>query len=240
MNKLLQRVLNFDTQELLPAFQPDIPAHCVQDIHAVARQFPNCQSPVFPAETQRLTRAYDGAPDCQEKLQALLNYCWKPTLTVIGIEGLPSDLSKAGNVIYSQLKYRLSMRTAPNQDTEVLAELLRKAFMEAPVEDSFGAKVEFQIIDQGNGFCAPDLPEDIKSVVYQSSKDVFDGKDPLFVGIGGSIPFMGIFATEFPTASFLLTGCATPESNPHCANENINLEHCRRFITAISLMLSRL
>ena len=128
---------------------------------------------------------------------------------MIGIEGLPSDLSKAGNVVYSKLKYRLSMRTAPNQDTEVLAELLKKAFTEAPVEETFGAKVEFEIVDKGNGFCAPDLPEDIKSVVYQSSKDVFDGKDPLFVGCGGSIPFMEIFATEFPEANFLLTGCAT-------------------------------
>jgi hypothetical protein len=84
---------------------------------------------------------------------------------VIGIEGLPSDLSKAGNVVYSQLKYRLSMRTAPNQDTKALAESLRKAFMEVPIEETFGAKIEFEIVDAGNGFCAPDLPEDVKSVV---------------------------------------------------------------------------
>ena len=57
------------------------------------------------------------------------------------------------------------MRTAPNQDTKALAESLRKAFMEVPIEETFGAKVEFEIVDAGNGFCAPELPEDVKSVV---------------------------------------------------------------------------
>ena len=51
---------------------------------------------------------------------------------------------------------------------------------------------------------------------------------------------MEIFATEFPNANFLLTGCATESGNAHCANENIDLEYCRKFITAISLMLSRM
>merc|ERR1719362_266283 len=46
-----------------------------------------------------------------------LGQWWRPALSVIGIEGLPSDLSKAGNVVYKELKFRLSMRTAPNCDT---------------------------------------------------------------------------------------------------------------------------
>lgn len=121
--------------------------------------------------------------------------CWNPTLSVIGIEGLPSDLAKAGNVVYSKLKYRLSMRTAPNQDPQALTELLRKAFMEVPVEETFGAKIQFELAGEAApGFCAPDLPEDVKRVVSQSSKEVFDGKEPLYVGCGGSIPFMEIFA----------------------------------------------
>ena len=68
MNKLLMRVLNFDTQQLLEAFQPTIPTHCIHDTHAVARKFPSCADPRFLEETQRLTRAYEAATDDQEKL----------------------------------------------------------------------------------------------------------------------------------------------------------------------------
>lgn len=103
-----------------------------------------------------------------------------------------------------------------------------------------GAKVSFEIVDTGNGFCAPDLPADIKAAVNQSSKDVFEGRDPVFVGCGGSIPFMEIFAQEFPNANFLLTGCATESGNAHCANENLDLEYARKFISTVALTLSRI
>ena len=95
-----------------------------------------------------------------------LGQWWRPALSVIGIEGLPSDLNTAGNVVYKELKYRLSMRTAPNCDTEVLAEQLKKAVMEAPEEVTYGAQVEFVVTDTANGFCAPDLPANIKTVVH--------------------------------------------------------------------------
>ena len=90
---------------------------------------------------------------------------WRPTLTVIGIEGLPSDLNSAGNVVYKEITYRLSMRTAPNQDCDELIEKLRKAFTEAPASISYNAKVDFNVVDSGPGFCAPDLPEKVKNVV---------------------------------------------------------------------------
>lgn len=68
---------------------------------------------------------------------------WRPTLTVIGIEGLPNDLNTAGNVVHKELKYRLSIRTAPTHDCDVISEQLRVAIMEAPKEVTFGAKVDF-------------------------------------------------------------------------------------------------
>lgn len=158
-----------------------------------------------------------------------LNQWWKPTLTVIGIEGMPSDLNTAGNVVHKDLKLRLSMRTAPNCDCEALAEQLRRVITETPVEVTYGARVEFEVVDKGNGFCAPDLPQAMKDIVYQSTREVFEGRDPVFVGCGGSIPFMEIFSQEFPESNFLLTGAATITGNAHCANENLDLEYCKKF-----------
>ena len=80
----------------------------------------------------------------------------------------------------------------------------------------------------------------MKDNVYQSCREVFEGRDPVFVGCGGSIPFMEIFSQEFPSANFLLTGAATITGNAHCANENLDLEYCKKFTQTIALVLSRL
>ena len=88
----------------------------------MARLFQEREGSAILDEVSNLTRDHAGAPDCKEKLEMNLGQWWKPTLTVIGIEGLPSDLNTAGNVVYKQLKYRMSMRTAPTHDAVVLTE----------------------------------------------------------------------------------------------------------------------
>jgi di/tripeptidase len=60
----------------------------------------------------------------------------------------------------------------------------------------------------------------------------------MFVGCGGSIPFMEVFSGHFPEANFLLTGCGFPDSNAHSANENIDLEYTRKLTTLISQLLA--
>lgn len=107
---------------MLPAFQPEIPAHCVEQTHAVARLFPEREGAAILDDVGNLTREFGGQADAKEKLEMNLGQWWRPALTVIGIEGLPSDLNKAGNVVHKELKYRLSVRTAPNCDTDALAE----------------------------------------------------------------------------------------------------------------------
>lgn len=51
---------------------------------------------------------------------------------------------------------------------------------------------------------------------------------------------MEVFDGHFPGANFLLSGCGFPESNAHSANENLDLEFCRKFTATIALTLSKL
>ena len=104
---------------------------------------------------------------------------------------------------------------------------------------TYGATVELHVVDKGNGLDAPKLPEDISTKLTSAAQDVF-GTDPLYVGGGGSIPFMEVFAEIFPEANFLLTGCCFNDSNAHSANENLDLEYCRKLTTVISKLLSTL
>jgi len=51
------------------------------------------------------------------------------------------------------------------------------------------------VIDGNDGFDAPDLPPNIKAGLQKAINEVFgEGTKPLYVGCGGSIPFMEVFA----------------------------------------------
>ena len=106
-------------------------------------------------------------------------------------------------------------------------------------DDTFGAKIKFDVVDVADGFCAPDFTEHIKNIVFESTREVFDGKDPIFVGCGGSIPFMEVMSREFPGVAFLLIGVGFNDSNAHSANENLRLGFCAKLATTLSLMLSK-
>lgn len=107
-------------------------------------------------------------------------------------------------------------------------------------ESTFGANLEFKVVDGGDGFYAPELPKDVKQKVYSACQEIFGGKNPVFIGCGGSIPFMEVFAQNFPQANFLLTGAAFADGNIHSANENLRLSYCENLTCFIGLLLSKL
>ena len=97
-------------------------------------------------------------------MQLLKNNFWRSQLAVIGIEGLPANLSSAGNTLYKQLKYRLSLRLAPNLDCQEAVKILREK-LTADGPETFGADIQFDLADASNGFDAPDLKPAFKSAL---------------------------------------------------------------------------
>jgi hypothetical protein len=75
--------------------------------------------------------------------------------------------------------------------------------------------------------------------VFESTKEVFDGNEPIFIGCGGSIPFMEVMSREFPGVSFLLTGVGFADSAAHSANENLRLGFTSKLCMTVSLALSK-
>jgi len=157
---------------------------------------------------------------------------------VIGLQGLPHELASAGNVLYKELTFRCSMRIPPRLSSKEIVEKLR-TILTAEGPETFGAKIEFSCDDFGDGFDAPDLPEHIKTPLNEATAEIFGGNKPLYVGSGGSIPFMEVFSDLFPGSNFLLTGVGFSDSNAHSANENLRLEYCRKLTTMVSVMLSK-
>ena len=97
-----------------------------------------------------------------------------------------------------------------------------------------------EVVDVADGFCAPEFSPELKKIVFDSTNEVFNGKDPIFIGCGGSIPFMEVMSREFPGVAFLLTGVGFSDSNAHSANENLRLDFCQKLTSTITLVLSKL
>ena len=107
-------------------------------------------------------------------------------------------------------------------------------------EKLYGAVVEIVGCHGGNGFNTQELDPKVKKAFEDANAEVFAGNKPLYIGCGGSIPFMEFFSSMYPAANFLLTGVGFPDSNAHAANENLDLEFCRKLISTVALTLSKL
>ncbi|WP_311381097.1 hypothetical protein [Arthrobacter sp. ISL-85] len=66
------------------------------------------------------------------------------------------------------------------------------------------------------------------------------GAPAVTMGIGGSIPAVGILKKLYPQADMLITGAEDPHSRAHGANESIHLANFENAIVAEALLLARL
>jgi acetylornithine deacetylase/succinyl-diaminopimelate desuccinylase-like protein len=94
-------------------------------------------------------------------------------------------------------------------------------------------------VDVADRFCAPEFTEQMKNIVFESTREVFYGKNPIFTGRGSTITFMEVMSREFLRVAFLLTGVGFTDSNAHSANENLRLGFCSKLTQTIALVLSR-
>ena len=62
----------------------------------------------------------------------------------------------------------------------------------------------------------------------------------MFVGEGGSIPFMGMLGAKFPQAQFIVTGVLGPNSNAHGPNECLEVDFAKKCTATVCHVLAEL
>lgn len=169
-----------------------------------------------------------------DKQQLILNKTWRPALTVVGAEGLPS-ISDAGNVMRPKTALKLSMRLPPLVNSEHATRALHQALTQNP---PYHAKVSFTHEDGAAGWNAPQLSPWLEKAVQEASI-LYYGKPAAFIGEGGTIPFMGMLGEQFPEVQFLITGVLGPHSNAHGPNEFLHLDMVEKLTACISYILSQ-
>jgi di/tripeptidase len=60
----------------------------------------------------------------------------------------------------------------------------------------------------------------------------------MYMGTGGSIPFMGMLGEKFPGTQFLITGVLGPNANAHGPNEFLHLATARKVTACVSQVLA--
>ena len=164
--------------------------------------------------------------------ELLLNNTWRPALTVTGADGLPA-LVNAGNVLLPGTTLKLSFRLPPTLDGDKAAVVVKDALeSNAPSLSKVGFEVESTMA----GWNAPTVAPWLEASMQKASQDYF-GKPSMYMGTGGTIPFMGMLGEKFPEAQFLVTGLLGPNSNAHGPNEFLHIETGKRLTCCVAQVL---
>lgn len=176
----------------------------------------------------------EGAKPVSDNLEELiLNRTFRPTLSIIGANGLPS-LENAGNVLRPHTSIAISIRTPPTCDAEKAAAAVKKLLESDP---PYGAKVSFKLNHVSDGWNSPVMAEWLKKAINQTSENYF-AKPARYWGEGGSIPFMAMLGEKFPDAQFMITGVLGPHSNAHGPNEFLDIPTAKKLTACIAEVIN--
>lgn len=172
-------------------------------------------------------------PLCHDASELILNRTWRPALSIIGMDGVPST-SIGGNVILPTLSVKLSVRVPPSCDFKKASAALKEMLTKNP---PFHAKVKYETDDHGAGWNAPELAAWLEKANNNASQLFFE-KNAAYLGSGGTIPFMGMLSEMFPKAQFLITGLLGPKSNAHGPNEFLHIDYAKKLTGCVALVIA--
>jgi acetylornithine deacetylase/succinyl-diaminopimelate desuccinylase-like protein len=172
-------------------------------------------------------------PVSNDPYELLLDNTWRPTLSVTGADGIPS-CSQAGNTLRPYTTLMLSFRLAPSTDPAHAARTVAATLEREP---PYGAHVRADVQSAMGGWNAPAVAPWLEASVHAASREFF-GRDAMYMGTGGSIPFMGMLGERFPETQFLITGLLGPQSNAHGPNEFLHIATGKRLTGCVARILA--
>ena len=169
----------------------------------------------------------------QDLTELVLNRTWRPQLAVIGADGL-TPVVDAGNVLLPFTTLKLSFRWPPTLDAQQATETV-KALLER--EAPYNAQVTVKFERGSTGWNAPVMAPWLEASVARASEMAF-GKPAVYMGEGGTIPFMFMLGQKFPETQFVITGVLGPNSNAHGPNEFLHIPTGKRVTMAIAQIVA--
>jgi acetylornithine deacetylase/succinyl-diaminopimelate desuccinylase-like protein len=165
--------------------------------------------------------------------ELILNRTWRPMLAVTGADGLPAP-ANAGNVLRPKTQLVLSLRLPPTVNAERGAQRV-KQLLEA--DPPYGARVRYEYGQAATGWNAPATAPWLERAVSQASQKHY-AQPAMWMGEGGTIPFMAMLGEKFPQAQFFITGVLGPHSNAHGPNEFLHIDYATKLTACVADVLT--
>ena len=151
---------------------------------------------------------------------------WRwPSLTVSAIQA--GERGRTGNVVMDSAWARIGLRIVPDMEAEVCAAAL-EAHLRAQVPVGMDLIIRRQSASSAWG-SATDHP------LFATALSALEhgyGTKPVFIGCGGSIPFVGEMTAKLGGIPALLTGVEDPLCGAHVENESLHLGDFRSALKA--------
>jgi acetylornithine deacetylase/succinyl-diaminopimelate desuccinylase-like protein len=227
LRQLISRLEDERTGEILPDYlHAEIPEQRLDQTAAVAHALGDEIFEAFPF--------VEGVqPQADNNVDRILNRTWRPALSYTGVAGMP-DLGHAGNVLRPYTSLKLSMRLPPTLDGEEASARMKETLEANPPS---GAKVSFETDQAATGWNAPAIAPWLHQSLENASQASY-GRSVMYMGEGGTIPFMAMLGDAFPEAQFMITGVLGPKSNAHGPNEFLHIPFARKLTTCVAQVLA--
>ena len=227
LRQLLSRIEDADTGRiLLEGLHAEVPADRLAQANKCAEVLGTAVFDKFPFLPGM-------RPMAEDLTELVLNRTWRPALSVTGVDGMP-PLASAGNVLRPQTAVKLSLRLPPTLDGKVAGDLLKDALLRDPPN---GAHVTLELEKASTGWNAPAMSSWLEKAIDDASQE-FYGQPAMYMGEGGSIPFMGMLGEKFPGAQFMITGVLGPHSNAHGPNEFLHIPMGKKVTASVARVIA--
>jgi acetylornithine deacetylase/succinyl-diaminopimelate desuccinylase-like protein len=157
----------------------------------------------------------------------------RPSIALIGWDSHP--IAGSSPQIVARATARLNIRLAPGQDPERAHRLVRE---HVAARVAWGLEVETAPV-----WGAPGWLSEPTGWAFEAAERALRsgfGADPVFMGVGASIPFTEPFAAAFGGIPALLLGPSDPSSRIHGEDESLHLDDWRKLVVSQARLLAEL
>jgi acetylornithine deacetylase/succinyl-diaminopimelate desuccinylase-like protein len=160
---------------------------------------------------------------------------WRnPAVTVIAQEA--STIKGASNQVLPKAAAIVSCRIVPDMDPKQVQEQLTAFLTKDP---PWGVKVTVKPMEPSVSWWMTDPNGPAFEAAMAAMRQGFD-RDPIGIGCGGTIGFVGPLAELFGGAPALLLGIEDPQSNAHAPNESLHEGDFKKLMASLAHLFENL
>ncbi len=226
LRSLFERLEDARTGRLHPSLYVDVPERVLRQLQQVAQV-------LGPTVYERFPWAGGTRPESDDTVELLLNSTWRPSLATVGFSGAP-EVGNAGNTLRPESSVRLTIRLPPTLDATQASATIKAELERDP---PYGALVRFDADTAQTGWDAPPFEPWLEKAMNEASIASF-GKPAMYMGCGGTIPFMKMLGDAYPDVQFFVTGVLGPRSNAHGPNEFLEITTGKRVTACVADVLA--